>query len=376
MPDLRGALKEARRGAQSWRTLAAAAICIATVWASTRPVVASVLMGDVFESASGKILINLFGNHGILLDLVIPAMHEAEALDVVRLKMLREQRIHDLPILIRNDPKDFWSGPQRRSVQIPDESECKASYGESTTPPKYIGVCYLIEPGAATHEDLVTMMVALSELSPGVRRLDVKDPAAFRAARSAEIQRFRNLTLHFDPIWSPDGTRLLYSVWESSGIRFEILEPRSRTVMRLEPLSADMFTRPVWSGDGRFIAYASLRDDVRVFDTRTRATRAFRPEAPLTERHTLVFFEGTLLRFAFWDGTKGYEMYDYDAVRGELQRVASRVDRPAWIERAQEYGWAWRRHTSLSPVRSPTGQYVALFKFVDGQRRVELKTLR
>lgn len=169
---------------------------------------ASVEVGDVFESASGKVFINIFGNHVIPLNFVVQAVYEVEALDVVRRELLRQQRIRDLPILLVDPAATGDSRP--RSNGIAHERACRASYGETSTPAKHIGECYLIELGPGhSFEDLLAMMVALSDLSPGVRRIEVNDLAAFRAARSARSQRFRNLVLHFDPIWSPDGTRLL-----------------------------------------------------------------------------------------------------------------------------------------------------------------------
>lgn len=357
----------------SLRLTAVAAISIAIVSLSIAPGIASNVVGDLFASASGKVLINLFGNYSIPMNLVFPAVHTAEALDVVRSTLLREGRIRDLPFLIQ----DGWGYSQepRRSIQTPDEDECEVSYGATTKPPKPLGPCYLIEPLGATYENLLAMTVALPELSPATRRVDITNLPAFRTTRAPKIERFRRLILHFDPLWSPDGTRVLYTVWEPRGVRFEVVQPPSRDVMHLEPLDADIFTRPVWSGDGRFIAYASLRDEVKVFDTRTRTTRTFRPQSAPSERHVLVFFEGTVLRFAFWNGNTGYETYAYDAVRGTLQRVASEGRRQAWMDQAQDHGWALDRHASLSAVRSPNGRNVALFTFVHGQRRIDVRAL-
>ncbi len=353
--------------------LLAVAITFAVALASAGPGLASVLVGEVIESASGKVLMNLFGNHGIPLELLFPAVHEVEALDVVRLALLRQGKIRDFPILIVRDFSTMGAWPRSNEISFGDG--CVASYGETVTPSKHLGRCYLIIlDGAVSHEDFVATTVALSGLSPG-GRITVKDLAAFRGARSAAIRRFGNLVLHFDPIWSPDGTRFLYTVWESGRSRFELLEASSGTVIKLEPLDAYMATRPIWSGDSRFVAYASLRS-VKVFDTQTQTPRTFRPKAPPVEMYALMLFEGTQLHFAFFNGNTGYETYAYDTAAGELQQVASAAGPPKWLDRAREHLWAFDRHTSLRPVRSPTGRYIALFTFIDRQRRIVLKALQ
>jgi len=330
--------------------------------------VGSVLVGDVIESSSGRVFINVFGNHGIPLGEVVPALHEAEALDVIRLSLLGKKRIRDFPILVVI-PSSIFGEPH--PIRISLKRECEASYGETTTPPKHVGSCYLIElKPEHSLEDLLAMMVALPDLSRGVGRIDVEDPAAFRAARAAEIRRFKNLTLHFDPIWSPDGKRILSTVWRYGKIRFELLEPSSRAVTRLEPLDGYMIARPRWSDDSRFIAYAAARM-VKLFDAHTRTTRTFRPKDSSGGLQTLIQFEGMRLRFAFdvnWGG--GYEAYLYDAARHELQQLAANTGVP------DAGGHNLWRHTSMRPARSPSGRYVAIFTFVKGQRRVELKTIQ
>lgn len=351
------------------RTLAAAVMCIAIVAASTAPGVTSVLVGDVIESSSGRVFINVFGNHAIPMGLVAPAIHEVEALDVVRRELLRRKRLRDLPILVVDPSHMPYGAP--RSVGISHQRECHASYGETGTPTKHIGECYLIELRSMhSLEDLLAMMVALPDLSRGVGRIDVEDPAVFRAARSAEIRRFRNLTLHFDPVWSPDGKQLLYTVWNYGKIRFELLELSSRAVSRLEPLDEYMIARPRWSDDSRFIAYASSRM-VKLFDMNTRTTRTFRPKESSGGMQTWIQFEGTRLRFAFdvnWGG--GYEAYTYDPETRELQQFAPNTGLP------DAGGHNLWRHASLRPARSPTGKHVVIFTFVSGQRRIELKALQ
>lgn len=356
----------------SVRIVLVTAIFIAFVSWSVPPIAASNLMGDVFKSASGKVLINLFGNYGVSADLIFPALHAAEALDVVRGALVRERRIRNLPVLAQDDPGSYWA-PKRPPRSIRIEATCAVTYGQDDPVP--LGACYHIEPQGASYEDMLAMMVALPELSAGTSRIEVTDPKAFRAARSAKLEPFRNLSLHFDPIWSPDGTQVLHTVWEPRGVRIEIIQAASREIIRLEPLHADIFTRPVWSRDGRFIAYASLRDEVRVFNTRDRSTRTFRPQSPPSERHIVILFEGTVLNFAFFNGTTGYEAYAYDAMRQGLRRITWHGRPPAWIDKAGKHGWALNRHMSLRPVRSPNGKYTAVFTFVRGQRRIQVNPL-
>jgi len=356
------------------RSLAVAAMCIAIASIFIAPGMASVLVGTVIESASGRVFMNLFGNHTIPLDRVVPAVYEVEALDVIRRELLRHEGIRDLPILVIDPSGMPYGSPRSRGIS--HGRACQGLYGETGKPTKHIGECYQIVLGSADAlDDLLAMMVALPELTRGIRRIEVEDSALFRAARSAKIRPFRNLTLHFDPVWSPDGTRLLYTIWERGRVRFELLDPLSGAGIGLGPLGGYVAARPSWSDDGRFIAYASLQHEVKVFDTRTRTTRTFRPQEVSLETHTLVLWEGTQLHFAFYGGTAGFEVYSYDPARGELQRAAPDAGRPGWVDRAGQW-WAFDRRASLSPVRSPTGRYVAIFTFVAGQQRIEVKPLQ
>jgi len=301
--------------------------------------------------------------------------HEAEAIDFVRRALVRQGKIQDLPIAFAHV---FEPAKPSRVALVP---ACTASEGQGSG--QLIGRCYVVfYRGALSperrdgHENLLALTVSLSGLSPARVGIDFNDLDAVRTARAAEIASFSGIVQHFDPIWSPNGTWLLYTVWDSGQIRLELLEASSGTVTKLEPLETYMATRPIWSDDSRFIAYASLRT-VKVFDTHTRATRAIRSQAsPSGEAYAVMLFEGPQLRVALYSWNIGYETYVYDTVRGELQYVASGADRPEWLNHARGQPWPFDRYASLRPVRAPTGRYVALFTFVGGQRRIEVKALR
>jgi len=301
--------------------------------------------------------------------------NEVEVIDFVRWALIRQGKIQDLPVAVA---QVFETGKPSRVALVPG---CTAWEGQGGG--QLVGRCYVVlyrgalsPEGRDGHENLLALTVSLPGLSPARVGIDFSDLNAVKTARAAEIASFSGIVQDFDPVWSPDGTRLLYTVWDSGRIRLELLEASSGMVTKLEPLEAYMATRPIWSDDSRFVAYASLRT-VKVFDTRTEATRAIRSQAsPSGEAYAVMLFEGPQLRVAFYNGYYEYETYVYDAVRGELQTVASGANRPEWLDRARGQPWPSNRYASLRPVRAPTGRFVAFFTFVGGQRRIGVKALQ
>jgi len=308
-------------------------------------------------------------------DVVFWVQHEVEVADFVRRALVRQGKIGDLPVVVAHT---YHASKPSWVALIPN---CTAQEGQGYG--HLIGRCYavvyrgLLSLGARDgHERLLALTLSLDRLSPAKDEIDFADLDAVRTARAAEIAAFNRIVHHFDPIWAPDGTRLLYTVWESGGVRLELLEPSSHNVTRLEPLEGYMVVRPMWSDDSRFIAYASLQT-VKVFDTQTQTTRTFRRQTPSSEMRTFILFEGARLHFAFHDMSSGTEEFDYDAVQGNLQKLQDApagAGWPKWVERVGKYGVDLDRHASLRPARSPSGRYDAIFTFVDGQRRIAMQT--
>src|SRR5438309_1955697 len=244
---------------------------------------ASILQALLTQSTSKRVLFNVFSWEGFKLDLQFRQLHEAEALDVVRSTLLAEKKISDLPVLVRGEGPGFEFGSELklRSNRSSIEDACGV-YPDGEAAPenvKKIGPCYLIylaEPG--TYQTQLTMTVALSSLSPTHRHVEVTDVAAFRAASSTATLPFKGLVEHFDPIWSPDGKWLLYTVWEDGQVWFTLMDPIVRTTRRLVPLQGYMNTRPIWSPDSRWLAYAS-RKEIRLYDTKTGTERKLPPGA-------------------------------------------------------------------------------------------------
>lgn len=348
------------------RIAARIALCLILMASAASPGRASLWIGYVAESASKAVIMNLFGMNGLSWDMRFRPVHEVEALDLVRRDLVRARRIRDLPVLVVGP----WYGERRNRVSL--EAKCETAFGdaEAEVNREPLGECYRVE--LAGHHgigDQIALLTVLPRLTAGVGGLEVRDLQSLRAAQSSAITAYRNLELHFDPIWSPDGNQLLYTQWRPGALRLQLLELGSGQVTALEPLEGYMVARPVWSADSRFAAYASL-ETVKVYDTRTRATWTFRPTDPSCHE-TLIGFEGSVLRFAFdtacW---RDYEVHLYDAVRGEQQRLPEGAPVPGGPE--QDLG----RHVSLDPARSPNGRWIAVFTFVDGQRRIRVNPLR
>lgn len=360
------------------RLPAVAALCIAAIAATTAPGPASELGAIVTQSASGGVTANFYTWYAFPMYFMFATIHEAEALDVVRRDLAAQRRIRDLPILIWGPPRD------RRGNRIAIEPDCEASYTPNSAVPEGrpyaypLGTCYEVTvreiivrgPPAAAYRDKLAMVTALSELSAAIRAVEIADLPAFLEARRTRLEAHRGLVLHFDPRWSPDGARLLYTVWEDGAIRFELLEASTGAVTRLEPLEDYMAAQPIWSRDSRFVAYAGSIM-VKIHDIRTGTTRTFRAAGGQgTRARTMIEFEGPLLRFAFdVNFLGGTEAYTYDTARGTLTPLAG------WVRPFGDDAFDWDRHASLGPVRSPDGRRIALFTFVNGQRRVIVERL-
>ena len=281
--------------------------------------------------------------------------------------------MRDLPILIWGPPRD------QGGYRIALEDDCEASYTPNSMPQDVpytypLGDCYeiTVRHTSVAFADALAMTTALPELSAVFRALEIGDLTTFRSARAVRLKPYEGLVLHFDPVWSPDSARLLYAVWSNGEIRFEVLEASSDVVTRLDALEGYMAVPPVWSGDSRFVAYASP-DMVKFYDVQTRTTRTFRPTPdPAARARTMLEFEGTRLYFAFdVNYFGGEEAYLYDASQGTLERVPAHTVRSSGgAPRDQE------PYDSLRPVRSPDGKWIAMFTFVNGQRRVRIEALR
>lgn len=349
---------------RTWLATAAGIVLLAAQPASTQTT-GGLWIGYVTRSNSGQVIVNLFTERGLPWDQQFRPVHEVEALDLVRQTLVRRQRIRDLPVLIAGP----GSGEPRNRLSI--DPECSISHGETLRPETghALGECYRIEL-AAHHSisDQLALMLTLPELSAAVRQIDVEDLRALRAKHAHSLAPYTGMTLHFDPVWSPDGSRLLYTAWRSGTIRFELLDPASGRVTPLERLDGYMATRPVWSDDSRFVAFAS-RTMVKVYDARQRTTRTFRPQGPTQGMETLIQFEGTRLRLAFDRGFySDYEVYVYDTGRRLLQRLSADAALPD-----EDAGHDVNLHASVLPVPSPNGRWIALFTAVNGQRRIAVR---
>src|SRR2546427_7938128 len=363
-----------RKVARPKHYLVVIALCTVGVLAVTAS--ASSLAYLPTQSASKRVLFNVFSREGFNVDLQFRQLHEAEALDVVRSTLLAEKKISDLPVLVRGEGPGFEFGSDLtlRNNRSSIEDACGVyPDGEAADENvKKIGPCYLIylaEP--ETYPTLLAMTVALSSLSPTRRRVEVTDVGAFRTAWSTATLPFKGLVEHFDPIWSPDGKWLLYTVWEDGQVWFTLMDPFARTTRRLVPLQGYMNTRPLWSPDSRWVAYASPKE-LRVYDTKTGVERKLLPSAMSQSD-----FNG--LHLAFQDGRLAILLetqvnlweYAYDVVRDELRLVRTGGTRPRWAEDM------WNEspvalHASLRPMPSPNGRYVAQIRFMNGRRALEV----
>jgi len=364
-----------RKVARPKHYLVVIALCTVGVLAVTAS--ASILAALLTQSTSKRVLFNVFSWEGFKLDLQFRQLHEAEALDVVRSTLLAEKKISDLPVLVRGEGPGFEFGSDLtlRNNRSSIEDACGVyPDGEAADENvKKIGPCYLIylaEP--ETYPTLLAMTVALSSLSPTRRRVEVTDVGAFRTAWSTATLPFKGLVEHFDPIWSPDGKWLLYTVWEDGQVWFTLMDPIARTTRRLPPLQGYMNTRPIWSPDSRWLAYAS-RKEIRLYDTKTGTERKLLPGAmsqPEFQQVYLAFQDANLAILVVEPQVNLWE-YAYDVTRDELRQVRTGGTFPQWAEDTRQ-GSPVALHGSLRPTPSPNGRSVAQIRFINGRRVLEV----
>lgn len=169
----------------------------------------------------------------------------------------------------------------------------------------------------------------------------------------------RHARLH--PAWSPDGRTIAFATDESAGTDFDLLvfeelrialyDVETAEIRMLEAASAGTSINPVWSPDGRTLAFLSTRTgvfNVFLYELESGELRQ------LTDVLTGVMGQGALLtspglswarnadRLAFsYFEEAGFNIYTVDAPRrravpamatGEAETAASQIGRPRMVE--------------------------------------------
>lgn len=329
---------------------------------------ATVDVWDIFQSHS-KVFINCCSNHGSYpSDVTFRYLHEVDALNFVRRKLVKRGDLQNIPVVI-DIPCSASSTSAYSYIAL--EKNGSLTKGDAGTIP--IGACYQIQVGknvSNRHGALLALAVALQNLTKAKQKIDVTDIKNLKLAAQASSE-FRNIKQYYDPIWSPDGRLLLYTVWQEGAVHFELLEPIEESVRKMEPLDDYMVARPVWSPDSRYVAYATF-DEIKVFDTKTEETKVL-SLLGTSAYEVLLSFDKTREKLIIAHDTNllaNYFVYDYDLKRQKITTVASNVSRPAWAKDSASI----RQYYSQTRVPGPDGKRSALIEEAYGLKRVVVRS--
>ena len=179
--------------------------------------------------------------------------HQAQAVRVLRWRMVIRHLIRRLPIVVTvpyrlDKPRIAW------------QANCTVAPGECDDwESRSLGDCYRIElPEGADYQSLRALVVALQLLKgPGSERT-VEHPLALGKRLGAELPPFANLRFVADSWLSPTKAVGLNAVWHDGKLRFAQTNSKGRSRRWLSSIAGYLAFRPVWSVDGRQLAYGSL----------------------------------------------------------------------------------------------------------------------
>ena len=119
----------------------------------------------------------------------------------------------------------------------------------------------------ANQEDLLSLVLAARHLNAKNPQISVTDLSFYRREVSDAFRVYNDAMIQLDPLWSPDGNKLLFIQWQQGRANFKLTYLDSDKTADLPPLSALPSSQARWSSDSRHVAYASLNEIV-VYDTK------------------------------------------------------------------------------------------------------------
>lgn len=346
------------------------AILLVFIATPTKNIPAIVEVWSYVESHS-KVFINFSSPYDYYTrDIPFRYIHEADGLNFVRQDLVNQGKIQDLPILISLP----FSSLDPAQVSLEKNGLLRQNEADE----KPLGECYKIHVvGKPTYGDLATLVAALQHLKEKKQKIEILSLEKLKGELSQDLARYQNIVQHFDPIWSPNGRFLLYTVWSDGEVFFELFDAKSKTTLRLEPLNDYMVVRPVWSGNSRYIAYASL-NEVKVFDVTKKNTQTVALTSLLEggRLETLISFDvskGKLLFAADTNGLTSYHIYSYALRKQTVTPVTLDASRPEWggdFIPTDQY-----QYSARMSVSSPKGKHLALLEEADGLKQISVKAV-
>ncbi len=288
---------------------------------------------------SGGVVVNHCSNHGYYprwMDRALPDL--AAGLELLRERLVALGEMADLPVLIELP----WLA-DHSSVQLQRQDGCARNLEDSDENPMRLGACYRIALLAPTTDygRLRGLMVAAATLAHG-GSLEVKQGQLAAIDRRGAAARYRGVELPVRFTGAPVGKGRVAQRWQDGR---QSLWRFGR--YRLPDLGGPIAQGPVWSADGRLVAYASF-DEVKIHNVSKGTTQTVSLPADPIKYELLVAFDSSARRLvSVYDRClfTDYAIWVIDATSGKAAPMAQAPMRPA-MSVAQIDGWSQTFATS------------------------------
>lgn len=329
-----------------------------------------------------RVAINYSSNHGYYpRSWPLAFRGQVAALEAVRRDLVLKGKLENEPILIRIPDAGFTSHPEQTHLALKTVALRRGEMEEVLRARRYViewNNDARPEPTSrAFYDGLLHLTLSLQKLSAQKKSLVVSDWPRLQREYSRQAATYQNIVQHFDPIWSPDNQFLNFTRWQNGRADFQALDCRRRIIWKLESLKGAPACRPVWSGDGKFVAYADLKT-VKIFQTANSQTQSL--ALPFADEHSL---HEILLDFRVDGKTKNallisgdtnlfsdYVTLNYDSKTRRVLSQSAPAARPKW---AQDFLKEERAFESRRAVSSG-GDWVASIEENRGLRRLVLRS--
>jgi len=344
---------------------------------------ASIEYWYIIENSS-KVFINFSASYSYFSHSIpLEYWHNLSGLEYVREHLVSQKKIQDIPILIVIPSLLFGANSKQIKISLEEEGFLLKNEGESHDDKISIGRCYKIYiPGTPSYENLLLLLISTVNLSPEKREILITDISQLEKDLSASTINFHNIIQHFDPVWSPDGKSVAYTVWQDGKVHLEVISFLKKSVRKIEPLDGYIACDAVWSQNSRYLAYASLKE-IKIFDTFEDKTQTI-PVLPLLQSNEeepvclceiLISFDTSGEEFLF-SADKSlfscYDVYSYNLKQKNITVIAKNKKRPEWAERWKEDKY---RVSPVVKTKSPDGRYTASIKQMNGLNRIEVVSI-
>jgi Tol biopolymer transport system component/DNA-binding winged helix-turn-helix (wHTH) protein len=194
-----------------------------------------------------------------------------------------------------------------------------------------------------------TDSTTLTTINPGVGRLEIVD------VDSSEVRVLDSAGTAYQPQWSPRGHRIVFWSNKRSG-RWRDIWTVSPETGDVRPVTHDAATdwNPVWSPDGKHIYFTSAREGTTSLwrtpvDEKTGATSGraefVATSVPADVAHLTLSGDGTRIAYAALQSASNLRQVAFDPEAGAV------VGDPVWITRTSK--------DKLWPAASPDGGWIA-----------------